>query len=130
VTYWPRARKAVGAGVVVQSVVAVILLGAITSPTLVNNLGFANSVKRLREWPATVTYLEEIIAKGHDGNVYEAVATDKRIIFYDLKYYGLEGTLPLKMWMLLSAPQNHAELKSPYFPQSCSTRLSRPQPFR
>ena len=113
VTYWPRARKAVGAGVVVQSAVAVFLLGAITSPTLVNNLGFANSVKRLREWPATVTYLEEIIAKGHDGNVYEAVATDKRIIFYDLKYYGLEGTLPLKMWMLLSAPQNHAELKSP-----------------
>ncbi len=113
VTYWPRARKAVGAAIILQSFIAVILLGALTSPALVNNLGLANSVKRLREWPATVSHLKAVIAQGHDGTAFETVATDKRIIFYDLRYYGLEETLPLKMWMLLAAPQNHAELESP-----------------
>jgi len=113
VTYWPRARRLIAMGLAVQSFIAAILLGALTLPMLVNDLGLANSVKRLREWPATVSYLEQVIAKGHEGNAFESVATDKRIIFYDLKYYGLEETLPLRMWMLQASPQNHAELKAP-----------------
>ena len=111
VSYWPRLRKAVGAGAVVQSIIAAALLVIVTSPNLTNDAGLANSVKRLREWPATVSYLEEVIARGHDGNAFEMAATDKRIIFYDLRYYGLEKTLPLKMWMLQASPENHAELK-------------------
>ena len=60
--------------------------------------------------------LETVIARGHDGQSFESVATDKRIIFYDLKYYGLERTAPLYMWSLYSRPQNHAELTSPLPP--------------
>lgn len=113
VSYWPRLRKAVGAGLAAQSLVGAAALGVIASPYLINEIGLANSLKRLREWPATVSYLEEVIARGHDGQAFETVATDKRIIFYDLKYYGLEETLPLKMWMLHASPENHAELKYP-----------------
>ena len=110
-TLGPRVKKWVALGIISQSVIAMIVIGAVLSPSLTNKLPLLpNSVKRLREWPATVTAIEKVIAKGHDGQDYTFVATDKRIIFYDLNYYGMQYTLPLKMWMLHSAPTNQAEL--------------------
>ena len=113
-TLGERLKKWVRFGVIFQSAIAILLIGAVLSPSLTNKLPLLpNSVKRLREWPATVAALEAVIAKGHDGVNFEIVATDKRIVFYDLNYYGLQETLPLKMWMLHSAPTNHAELRAP-----------------
>ncbi len=113
VTWAGLAKRALKWGVIVQSSVAVLLLGAILSPTVTNALPLLpNSVKRLRAWPETVSALQDVIAKGHDGYAFETLATDKRIIFYDLSYYRLGETLPLHMWMLHSAPTNHAELTS------------------
>ena len=72
-----------------------------------------NSVKRLRKWPETVKIIEAFYAKGHEGKAYETLALDKRVIFYDLNYYGLAKKLPMKMWMHEAAPANHAELTYP-----------------
>ncbi len=106
-----RVKKWVSYGVVFQSILAIFLIGAVLSPSLTNRLPvLPNSVKRLREWPATVAALEAVIAKGHDGIDYAIIATDKRIVFYDLNYYGIQDVLPIKMWMLHCAPTNHAEL--------------------
>ncbi len=110
VHYWPRAKKWLKIGLVGQTVLALVLVSVMMSPRLTDTLGLANSVKRLRHWPATVSAVEAAVARGHDGHAYTLIATDKRIVFYDLKYYGMEQTLPLRMWMLHSAPQNHAEL--------------------
>lgn len=107
-------KKWVKFGLIFQSTLAVLIITAVLSPQLTNKLPLLpNSVKRLREWPATVKALEEVIAKGHEGNSFDLIATDKRIVFYDLNYYGIGETLPLKMWMLHSLPSNHAELTSP-----------------
>ena len=122
-TLGERLKKLLAFGVVFQSFVAVVLIGAVLSPSLTNQLPLLpNVVKRLREWPATVRVLEDVISKGHDGHTYEFVATDKRIVFYNLNYYGLQDVLPLKMWMLHSAPTNHAELMAP-LPRSSGPTL-------
>lgn len=114
VSYWPRAKTFIKAGLAFQTAAAFILIGMVLSEELTNRSEvLSNSVKRLREWPATVTALETVIAQGHDGQDFTRAATDKRIIFYDLKYYGLEERLPLSMWMLSASPQNHAELSAP-----------------
>lgn len=122
-TFGERLKKLLAFGVIFQSFAAVVLIGAVLSPSLTNRLPLLpNIVKRLREWPATVAVLEKVISKGHDGNAYEFAATDKRIIFYDLNYYKLEDVLPLKMWMLHGAPTNQAELIAP-LPQTAGPVL-------
>lgn len=113
VKMWPKVKHWLTGGIAVQSMICLVAVAGMLIPSFGNALGLANSVKRLRAWPATVTALEEVIAKGHDGKSYQIVAADKRIIYYDLKYYGLEDTLPLKMWMYQAAPENHAELSAP-----------------
>lgn len=113
VTYWPRARAWLGWGVTAQGVIGAAFLALMLSPTLTNALGAANSVKHVRAWPQTVTALEGVMAQGHEGQPFTAVALDKRIIYYDMVYYGLGETLPLYMWMYRAAPENHAELTAP-----------------
>ena len=116
VKMWPRMKRWLTGGIAVQSAICLVAVAAMLIPSLGNALGLANSVKRLRAWPETVTALEQVIAKGHDGKSFQVIAADKRIIYYDLKYYGLEDTLPLKMWMYEAAPENHAELTAPLAP--------------
>lgn len=77
-----------------------------TSPLLVNDLGFANSVKRQRAWPETV----QAIRDRYETGSYEAVAVDNRLVFYDLLYYDLEEVAPLFMWRFEPRLNNHAEL--------------------
>ena len=113
VKMWPRVKNWLQGGIAVQSIICLVAVAGMLVPSFGNALGLANSVKRLRAWPETVTALEAVIAKGHDGKSFQVIAADKRIIYYDLKYYGLENTLPLKMWMYKAHPENHAELSAP-----------------
>lgn len=102
-------RAGIGLNVAMGLALAVITL----FPFLANAIGSANSFKRLRAWPETVQVLEERFDKGHEGKSFTTVAADKRIIFYDLLYYGLAEKAPLKMWMYQTHPVHHAELTSP-----------------
>jgi len=98
--------KCLRAGLIINLLLCVIPGLVLTSPELVDQLGFANAVKRQRAWPETV---EAIRAKYEAGN-FEAVAVDNRLIFYDLVYYGLPDTAPLYMWRFEPRLNNHAEL--------------------
>lgn len=113
VKFWPKVRRWLVGGVAVQSAICLVLGMALLVPSWTETMGLTNSVKRLRKWPETVKIVETIYAKGHEGRAYQTLALDKRIIFYDLNYYGLAKKLPMKMWMHEPAPANHAELTSP-----------------
>lgn len=112
-SYGPRFIKWLKGGVFVQSTISLIAGIAFLSPSLTDSMGLANSVKRLRKWPETVTIIEDIYKRGHQGMEYQSLAVDKRVIFYDLTYYGLAQKLPLKMLMNDMSPANHAELTHP-----------------
>ncbi len=97
-------------GVILQALISLVFVIILLVPSWTDSLGLANSVKRVRAWPETVAILKDIVRKGHEDVPFEAVALDKRITFYDLKYYGLSDDVPVKMWMYKSHPENHAEL--------------------
>jgi len=118
VKFWPKLKNWLKGGLGVQSVICLVLGVALLSPALTDTFGLSNSVKRLRKWPETVKIIEAVYAQGHEGKAYETLALDKRIIFYDLNYYGLAEKLPMKMWMYDAAPANHAELSEPLSAQS------------
>lgn len=118
VTHAVRFKTWLRGGVIFQSLVC---LGAgiiLLSPALTDSVGLSNSVKRLRKWPETVRVVEDIYKKGHDGAAFQTLVLDKRIIFYDLTYYGLAQKLPMKMWQSGDKPVNHAELTAPLTAQS------------
>ena len=108
---WPRLKKWLVGGVGIQTAISLPLALMLLAPGLTNQFGLANSVKHLRAWPDTVSLIEATLEQGHDGQEYKAVATDKRIIFYDLKYYDLEATIPLRMWRKYHHPEHQADLK-------------------
>lgn len=95
-------------GLIINGLLCIIPGAIMTSPTLVDQLGFANSVKRQRAWPETV----EAIRAQYTSGDYAAVAVDNRLMFYDLLYYGLPETAPLYMWRFEPRLNNHAELTS------------------
>lgn len=113
VKFWPKIKLWLVGGVGFQSALCFILALIMMSPSLTDAAGLTNSAKRLRKWPKTVKTVEAIYAQGHEGRAFETLALDKRIIFYDLNYYGLAERLPMKMWMHEAAPANHAELTYP-----------------
>jgi len=88
VKFWPKLRRWLVGGVGFQSVFCLAAGIALLSPILTEAVGLSNSVKRLKKWPETVKIVEAIYAQGHEGRAYETLALDKRIIFYDLNYYG------------------------------------------
>ena len=110
-------KKWLSTGVVVQSIICFIAAIIILSPSLADSFGLSNSVKRLRKWPETVKIIEDVFARGHKGQAYQTLALDKRIIFYDLTYYGLAEKIPMKMWLYGSKPTHHAELTQPLLAQ-------------
>lgn len=113
VKFSPKVKRWLVGGVGVQSAICFVLGTALLIPAWTEAAGLTNSVKRLRKWPETVKIIEAFYAKGHEGKAYETLALDKRVIFYDLNYYGLAKKLPMKMWMHEAAPANHAELTYP-----------------
>jgi 4-amino-4-deoxy-L-arabinose transferase-like glycosyltransferase len=100
------ARRWMSLGLILNLVISIAPGFVMTSPTLTDQLGFANSVKRLRGWPETVTAIEQLYAQGQ----YDAIAVDNRLLFYDLTYYDMEATAPLFMWRYEPRLNNHAEL--------------------
>ena len=106
-------------GILAQTIILLIAGLIIMSPTLTDKSNLlANSVKRLKKWPETVKQVEAIYKLGHDGKAYQTLALDKRIIFYDLTYYGLAKNLSMKMWKYEVKPSNHAELSAPLAAQA------------
>ncbi len=83
---------------------AIIFLNA----NAVDRLALDNSVKRLRAWPETAAQIE---ARASDGD-FDIIATDNRLVFYDLNHYGV-GERPLQMWRLNHTPKHHADLTRP-----------------
>lgn len=100
-------------GIIAQGLTSFALGLILLSPSLTDQLGFANAVKRMRGWPATVDAIKARFAQGHDGQAFETIAMDNRLIFYDSLYYGLEETAPLKFWQLTAYPKHHAHLTRP-----------------
>ena len=97
-----------------------VILGSILAlaallPGFADRLGQANAFKRLRGWPQTEAALREIVRQGYNGQAFQAVATDNRLVFYDLNYYGLarKTGVPLKMWLKRKGAHNHAEATNP-----------------
>ena len=111
--YWNTLKIWLLAGLGFQTVISAVFTGIMLSPSLTDKTGMANSVKHLRAWPTTVAELEEILKSGHKGDMFQSVATDKRIIFYSLNYYGLNDTTPLKMWRKNTHPEHQADLQYP-----------------
>lgn len=98
-------------GVVLNTIVSSVFAVIALSPALTNALGLANSVKRVRGWPQTESMIVEAVKAGHDGRAFSAIATDNRLVFFDLLYYGIETDtgLPLRMWRETSHINHHAE---------------------
>ncbi|HHL43100.1 MAG TPA: glycosyltransferase family 39 protein [Hellea balneolensis] len=87
-------------------------------PTLANTIGQANGFKRLRGWPETTIKISKLAMEGHNGRRFQAIATDNRLVFYDLKFYGIEDStgLPLYMWKQFAQNTNHADATAPLPP--------------
>lgn len=112
----PKVLKILQYGIIGQSVVMISMGLLLLSPSLANAFGLANSVKRMRGWPETVATLEAIYKDGHQGQKFEAIATDNRRLFYSANYYGLPEISPFYMWRLSSHPGNHADMAYPLPP--------------
>jgi 4-amino-4-deoxy-L-arabinose transferase-like glycosyltransferase len=100
-------------GLIGQSLLMAAAGLIILSPTLTDAFGLSNSVKRLRAWPETMNVIKAKYETGHNGLAFEAIATDKRLIFYQKTYHNLRDTAPFYMWKLAATPANHAELTYP-----------------
>ena len=100
----PARMRVLAAGVALNAVLAVVPPLVLLSPSLTDELGFANSVKRQRGWPQTVQLIEAELARGD----YAAVAVDQRLLFYALDYNGLDAA-PLFIWRFEPRITNHAE---------------------
>jgi len=85
------------------------------SPALTNATGFANSVKRMRGWPATSTHIADMAKQGYKGQAFSAIATDNRLTFFDLTYYAVaeQSGVPLRAWLFSKHIHNHAEATHP-----------------
>ncbi|PHR93786.1 MAG: glycosyl transferase [Robiginitomaculum sp.] len=87
-------------------------------PLVADNIGATNAFKRVRGWPETTARVQVIAKAGHEGQAFQAIATDNRLVFYDLLYYGIEQEtgLPLRMWLNTAHPAHHAEKTAPLYP--------------
>ncbi len=107
--------KWIKTGIVLNIIIgSIIVLGGLV-PKFADSMGQANAFKRMRAWPETANIISDIAKKGYGGQAYSYIATDNRLVFYDLFYYGLEEKtgLRLKMWLQKSGAHNHAEATNP-----------------
>lgn len=76
-------------------------------PAMVDDLGLANAVKRLRGWPETT---DEIVRLAEQTSA-SAIIVDEREIWHGLDYYGRDGVLdtPLRAWRRKSTPSSFSE---------------------
>lgn len=108
VQHWPRFTKT---GVWVNVGFGALFAVAALIPSFANSLGQGNSLKRVRGWPQTESIIAAAVQAGHEGQTFTAIATDNRLVFYDLLYYGIETDtgLDLRMWRNTSHITHHAE---------------------
>jgi len=106
--HWPRLSKV---GVLVNVGFGALFAVAALVPTFANNLGQGNALKRVRGWPQTKSIITDVAKAGHEDKAFATIATDNRLVFYDLLYYGLETDtgLDLRMWRNTSRINHHAE---------------------
>ncbi|RKQ69308.1 dolichyl-phosphate-mannose-protein mannosyltransferase [Litorimonas taeanensis] len=109
----PKALAVLKYGLIGQSVIMIAAALILLSPALTQKTGLDRSVKRMQAWPETVEAVEALYKAGHNGQDYEAVATDNRLVYYDLQYYGLAELAPLYVWSPNIVPNNHAEMTAP-----------------
>ena len=119
-----RARALLGATVALQGALAAVFLLCVARPSVADQLGLANSVKRVRGWAAITRAVEREIAAGG----WSAVAVDDRFLFNALAYYGREAFAradapPLVMWVREATPQNQAETERPLRPEQAQRLL-------
>lgn len=114
--YQTRLKYWFWGGISAHTVISFVLILGTLIPSLGEIIGLSNSTKRLKAWPQTVEAIHAVYERGHDGQDFELITIDRRIIFYSLKYYDIEKTAPIKMWMYQSKPTNHAELTDPLAP--------------
>ncbi len=97
-------------GLIAQTAVCLFVGGVAASERSVDAVGLTNAVKRLRAWPETSAQIEARLM----ADAYAYVATDNRLVFYDLNYYRVTNemleTTELVMWSLNDAPAHHANL--------------------
>lgn len=102
-------------GLIGQTAILLCLGGLLSSEHFVDTVGVNNSVKRLRAWPETRDAIRLIAPRDQ----YSFIATDNRLLFYNLEYYKLfpdrnsikVQTSPfLTMWSLNASPAHHANL--------------------
>ena len=103
-------------GLIVQTIFVLAIGGLAVSEKTVDAAGLTNAVKRLRAWPETSEAVRDEANKGN----YAFIATDNRLLFYDLNYYSIFQKFPtvkmnppppeLAMWSLNASPAHHASL--------------------
>jgi hypothetical protein len=86
------------------------------SPALVDRVGLANAMKRVRDWDETAAI---VAARAEQLGPFTAILVDHRHSFFELTYQWrgkTPGDTPLRMWMLHDAAGNHAEASAPMAP--------------
>ena len=103
-------------GLIAQTTLVLIISSSAISEKSVDAIGMNNAVKRLRAWPETA----EAVRKRANAKRYAYIATDNRLLFYNLNYYPVFPNLlnakmnppppELTMWSLNASPAHHASL--------------------
>ena len=109
----PKWRKTAIAALIINSLLGGLVMAGGLFPAFADAMGQANAFKRTRGWVETRDAIIPYYEAGWKGEAFDAIAFDHRLTFYDMTYYGLGETAPLKMWMYRSAPYNHAEATAP-----------------
>lgn len=83
------------------------------SPALIDRVGLANAMKRVRGWDDTAA---QIAARAEALGPFSAILVDHRHSFFELTYQwraSTPGDAPLRMWLLRDVAGNHAEASAP-----------------
>lgn len=111
------ARVGLVATVALQGAIAVFIIAALIRPTLMDDLGRSNDIKRVRGWERmTQQIVQRAEVEGVNGGL-TAIAVDDRFLFNAVAYYGRDyfaepGAAPLKIWLRGEAG-NQAEMEAP-----------------
>lgn len=116
---WVRVLLLVGLGF--NSLAGVICTAAVMSPPqVINDVGLANAVKRLRGWPDTVDMVNAELA----NDEYTSVIVDEREIWHGLDYYGRDGLIdvPILAWRRQEGAKSFSE-EAPLTPENTAPAL-------
>lgn len=119
---WPRTvTVAGGVGLGLQAAFALLFLVWVTVPQTADDMGAANSFKRVKGWKATAEAATRRAEVEMADRGLTAIAVDDRFLFNSLAYYGRDffarpGAPPLKIWLRQNKAGNQAEAAAPLTP--------------